>query len=140
MDSETFSRSFLQGIPEQCKQSRIDQIIYQFINELKNAAAMGKTSYMYQPPHDLIQTGPAIRINVSLNPPALGKTFLSSASGAAGINSLSNTPHLPVITIDDLVSAFQKKFPDCNVSYQETWVDIDSNNRSLKKGIIIDWS
>uniref|UniRef100_A0A6C0L7D4 Uncharacterized protein n=1 Tax=viral metagenome TaxID=1070528 RepID=A0A6C0L7D4_9ZZZZ len=139
MSSQTFSRSVLQGIPEQRKQQDIDGLIERFIHELLHAAAMGKTSYMYQPPHDLIQTGHAIRINVSSNPPALGKTFLSSPSSATGMNSLSNTP-LPVITIDDLVSAFQKKFPDCDVSYQETWVDIDSNNRSLKKGILIDWS
>lgn len=47
---------------------------------------------------------------------------------------------LPVITKDDLISAFQKKFPECNVSYQETWLDINSTNRVLKKGIMIDWS
>jgi hypothetical protein len=114
MDSETFSRSFLQGIPEQCKQSRIDQIIYQFINELKNAAAMGKTSYMYNVDN-------CRELNKHLFP--------------GGANQTS-----PVITIDDLVSAFQKKFPDCNVSYKETWVDVDSKTMSLKKGIIIDWS
>ena len=50
------------------------------------------------------------------------------------------TPQTPVITNDDLISAFQKKFLECDVSYQESWVDINSNNRVLKKGIIIDWS
>ena len=49
-------------------------------------------------------------------------------------------PPPPVITIDDLVSGFKKKFPDCDVSYQETWVEVNSSNRVLKKGIIIDWS
>ena len=49
-------------------------------------------------------------------------------------------PPPPAITTDDLVSAFQKRFPDCNISYQEIWVDVNSNNRVLKKGIVIDWS
>lgn len=115
MNSETFSRSFLQGIPEQCKQNRIYQIIGHFIQDLKNAAAMGKTSYMYNPDNCRV-------LNQHLFP-----------GGPKNHNS-------PVITIDDLVSAFQKKFPECDVSYQETWVDIDSNTRSLKKGILIDWS
>jgi hypothetical protein len=53
---------------------------------------------------------------------------------------ISSNPPPPTITNDDLVSAFQRKFPDCDVSYQETWVDVDSNNRVLKKGIVIDWA
>lgn len=44
------------------------------------------------------------------------------------------------LTYDDLVAGFQRKFPDCDVSYQETWVDITATNRVLKKGIVIDWS
>jgi hypothetical protein len=106
MSTQIFSRSFLQGIPEQRKQEEMDRIIQGFINNLLNEAAKGKTSYMY----DLNKHRP-----------------------------LAQNP-LPVITNDDLVSTFQKKFPECEVSYQETWIDINSNNRVLKKGIIIDWS
>jgi hypothetical protein len=43
-------------------------------------------------------------------------------------------------THEDLVAAFQRKFPDCDVSYEETWVDVTATNRVLKKGIVIDWS
>jgi hypothetical protein len=46
----------------------------------------------------------------------------------------------PPLTYEDLVAGFQRKFPDCDVSYQETWVDITATNRVLKKGIVIDWS
>lgn len=101
---QTFSRSFLQGIPEQRKQQHINQIIQGFMNELLNVAAAGKTSYMYS------------------------------------LNVAQSYPPPPVTTNDDLVSAFQKKFPDCDVSYQETWVDVNPHNRVLKKGIVIDWS
>lgn len=45
-----------------------------------------------------------------------------------------------LLTTDDFVAAFQRKFPDCTVSYQETWVDVNATNRALKRGILIDWS
>ena len=44
------------------------------------------------------------------------------------------------LTYEDLIAGFQRKFPDCDVSYQETWVDVTATNRVLKKGIVIDWS
>lgn len=110
---QTFSRSFLQGIPEQRKQQHINQIIQWFIHELQNAAAAGKTSYMYS---------------------------LDQRHAVAAVGLGQSNPPPPVTTNDDLVSAFQKKFPDCDVSYQETWVDVNPHNRVLKKGIVIDWS
>ena len=47
---------------------------------------------------------------------------------------------IPVLTNDDFVAAFQRKFPDCTVTYQEAWVDVDATNRILKRGVVIDWS
>jgi len=44
------------------------------------------------------------------------------------------------ITTDELVSALKIKFPDCDVSYEETWVEISPGNKVLKKGIVINWS
>lgn len=79
-----------------------------FIGDLRNAAAIGKTTYMYN-------------------------TEDQSYRGQRGV-----TPH--VITNKDLISAFEKKFPGCDISYQENWIDIDSNKKVLKKGIVIDWS
>lgn len=99
---QTFSRSFLQGIPDQRRQCHIDNIINGFIADLHAAASAGKTSYMYVP------------------------TILRQGA--------------PVITNDDLVHAFQRKFPDCTISYEETWVNTDLYTKVLKKGIIIDWS
>jgi hypothetical protein len=118
MSSTIFSRSFLQGIPEQRKQHQIDSIIQGFINKLQNAAAEGKTYYLYdqnniKPETHQLQT----------------KMY-----------QLHQNPPLPTITTDDLVSAFKIKFPDCDISYQETWVEVNSINKVLKKGIIIDWS
>lgn len=112
MSTETFSRSFLQRMPEQHKQQHIDSLINVFIHDLRNAAIRGKTSYMYD-----------------LNNRQNNSQFVIPLSES-----------LPRITNDDLVSAFQQKFPDCNISYQETWINVNSNNKVLKKGIMIDWS
>jgi hypothetical protein len=106
MNSQIFSKAYLRGIPEQRKQEYIDILINQHLHDIKEAAAQGKTSYMYKP----ITGGPVKRVS------------------------------LPVITNDDLISAFKRKFPDCIVTYEENWVDVDSQNKVLKKGILIDWS
>jgi hypothetical protein len=68
-----------------------------------------------------------------------GKThYMYTHSQARGM--VQSHPPPPTITTDDLIAAFQRKFPDCDVSYQETWVEVDATNRVLKKGIVIDWS
>ena len=47
---QVFSREYLQGLPEERKQQQIDSIINTFRGDLLNAAATGKTSYMYVRP------------------------------------------------------------------------------------------
>ena len=42
-----YSRDYLQSIPEQRKQQQIDGIVRNFLNQLLDAAASGKTAYMY---------------------------------------------------------------------------------------------
>jgi hypothetical protein len=44
------------------------------------------------------------------------------------------------LTYHELMVSFQRNFPESNVSYEETWVDVSATNRVLKKGIVIDWS
>jgi hypothetical protein len=50
MNSQVYSRDYLQSMPEQRKQQVIDGIVNQFCGSLMNAAAEGKTSYMYVRP------------------------------------------------------------------------------------------
>jgi hypothetical protein len=101
------TRAFLQGLPEQRKMQSADLTIAPHLTYIQDSAALGKTSYMFEPD-----------------------------------NPRHNNPNLQAnyLTADDFVAAFQRKFPDCTVSYQETWVDIDARNRVLKRGIVIDWS
>jgi disulfide oxidoreductase YuzD len=66
----------------------------------------------------------------------VGKTqFIYTVAATSYVNTPPST-----ITTDDLIAAFQRKFPDCDVSYQEIWVEVDATNRVLKKGIVVDWS
>jgi hypothetical protein len=68
-----------------------------------------------------------------------GKTrYMYTHNPGRGLAHL-NTPQ-PTITNEDLIAAFQRKFPDCDISYEETWVEVDAFNKVLKKGIVIDWS
>jgi hypothetical protein len=107
---QTFSREYLQGLPEQARQQakkqEIDNIIRGFLGELQGAALKGHTSYMYNPTNrrPMMHSGPIVATN------------------------------------EDLIVAFQNKFPGCNVSYQEAWIDTSANTRVLTKGILIDWS
>jgi hypothetical protein len=103
-----YSRAFLQGLPEQRKSERADQLIQQHVNAIQESAAQGKTSYMFEPD------------NQAHNP--------------------RQHHSIPAPTNDDFIAAFQRKFPDCTVTYQEAWVEIDAANRVLKRGIVIDWS
>jgi hypothetical protein len=50
MSVQVYSREYLQSIPEQRKQQQIDIIVGRFHGDLLNAAATGKTSYMYVSP------------------------------------------------------------------------------------------
>ena len=106
--SQTFTRAFLQGLPEQRKREEADRRIQVHVDGIKQFAAQGKTSYMFEPDN----------------------------------NRHNPVQHhsIPVLTNDDFVAAFQRKFPDCTVTYQEAWVDVDATNRILKRGIVIDWS
>jgi hypothetical protein len=110
MNSQVFSRSYLQNKPEEEKKFRISSVIQSFIHQLVRDAEAGKTLYFY---------------NIEQRIRACATSY---------------PPPPPPLTIDDLLSGFREKFPDCLVSYQENWVDVGTNMRHLKKGILIDWS
>lgn len=47
MSVQTYSRDFLQSMPEQRKKRQIDNIVQGFIHDIQTAAALGITSYRY---------------------------------------------------------------------------------------------
>jgi hypothetical protein len=51
MSFQTYSRDYLQAIPQQRKDQILDTIIQGFIQDIHTAAAVGGTSYRYIRPH-----------------------------------------------------------------------------------------
>jgi len=111
--AQTFSREYLQGVQEQRKQEAIERVYSGFITYLLNHAAVGRTSYLYQY-NELPSINCYPTPGIELQQP-------------------------PTITNEDMVEAFQKKFPGCIISYQEKWDEKVPGLRRLHKGILIDW-
>lgn len=109
MNSQIFSREFLQNAPQLEKQRQIDTIVQTFKNHLYSSAASGKTSYMYSRP-----------------------TNMNSC--------VSSYAPSPEITDAELIAGLFTHFPGCKIYYEETWTEVNPTNRTLKKGIVIDWS
>ena len=112
MSNTVYSREYLRGVPEERKQQQFDQIINRFQYDVINSAATGKTSFM-----------------VDVNPIRQPVQQIT-------------TPPTPTFTFTDneLITAIQKRYPDCTVKYDEQWVETGRDTRKLKKGIVIDWS
>lgn len=102
----TYSREYLKSMPEQRKQQEIDNIVNRFISLLRDAAASGKTSYLY----------------------------------VRDSQRDHRCQPQPLLTDADVIAGFFTRFPGCNIYYDESWVETNSNTRTLKKGIMIDWS
>ena len=115
MSSKTISRASLKGLPEQQKMGQIDAIVNNTTGSIQSIAMSGKTSYMYE----------------------LGINKVAQEE----VDTTFNQPYrMTPITNDELIAGFKRKFPDCDISYQEAWIEVKPNNKVLKKGILIDWS
>ena len=49
-------------------------------------------------------------------------------------------PYMKFPSIDEFIAGFKRKFPDCSVSYKEEWHTTNTTVRTLKTGILVDWS
>ena len=49
-------------------------------------------------------------------------------------------PPAPVLTDAEIIAGFFERFPGCKVYYEEVWVESGTDTKTLKKGIVIDWS
>ena len=74
--------------------------------------------------------------------------YSSAASGKTSYMYIKPTnsctrahpPSPPEITDAELIAGLFTHFPGCKIYYEETWTDVNPTNRTLKKGIVIDWS
>ena len=108
--SETLSRNYLQDLPEMIRKEAIQQAINQITGRVAS--------------------------EVYTNARQGKKTYMYDPTNQPfGFNQ-----NQQAITNEDLVAAFQKKFPGCNVAYKEDWIETRQGVKELKKGILIDWS
>ena len=107
----TFSREYLQGLPEKRRLDSIKNLVDQYVVAITREAELGKTSYL---------------VNYIANDPHKGcaKTY--------------PPPYIP--TLEDMIEGFMIKFPGCKVGYTETWQETRPGVKEQKKGILIDWS
>ena len=115
-----YSRFYLRAIPEQLRNQRKEEMKRNFLNKLvsnvTNAASHEKTSYMVEE--------------------AIYAEYQPSMQRGGAYYPCQNVS----LTDQEIIATLKEKFPDCGVSFQETWVDTARNTRTLKKGILIDWS
>ena len=45
-----------------------------------------------------------------------------------------------LLSTEELIAELRIRFPGCNVSFQEVWVDTRILTKELKRGFVIDWS
>lgn len=150
----TLSSEYLQSIPAQRKKEQIKSIIDSFVGNLHHAASVGQTSFTFDPSH-LIQEANKAANSYKMN---LNLDLSGSSLDASGqvldaawqkqqmqlglMQKNVNFTSLPCspLSVDDLISEFKVKFPSCQISFKETWVDVNKTTRTLKSGILIDWA
>jgi len=109
---QTFDRAYLQNLAGLRRRQQIEQWINnQLHHAIEAAAANGKTSYL-----------------VNGMPQICNPHYQQYA--------MEPSP----FTSEEVVAVLQKKYPGCDITYKEEWVDTNSSTRVLQKGIVIDWS
>lgn len=150
-----FDKSYLQSIGIDKNSLICDQIYQSILDDVFNAAVSGKTSYTY----DLIlNTIPKERVFPDFSAPPMHPMMRDMIPRNNTPNSKVPTIRLPlIISIDDLVSGLQAKFPGCKVSFFGDAISVAPNpedhvalheimqqyrqgNYVPKRGVVIDWS
>ena len=166
MSSQTYSRQYLQGLPEMKQRERrekelkeqLDRLFHQISNPVMAAAELGETKYLYdmrpwmqqqqQQQHMRLQQQHQQEVQQLM---LLDRTVDIStkqqkfdAQMQAYQRSQKGGIYENLVAPEDrsyeLLAGLKEKFPDCTVSFQEDWVETRKDMRVLKKGILIDWS
>ena len=97
------------------KQNLADRLYERCSQNVLQNANTGKTSYLFEP--------------------------VLAARDAEFLVRADYNPDI-YLTKDEMISAFQEKFPGCSVFYQEAWVQLaySPHSRILKRGLMIDWA
>jgi hypothetical protein len=160
------SRQYLQGLPEMKRRERreqefkqqLDRLFQLISNPVMAAAELGETKYLYdmkpwiqeqqelhrgrfqqqhqQEVQQLMMLGRNEQI--TRKEQQFNQQMQAYHNDQALLAALA--PPAPRPAYDELLAALKEKFPGCDVSFQEGWVEIRQGVKELKKGILIDWS
>jgi hypothetical protein len=111
---QKYSREQLVNLPIKIRKDFVRQNVDQYINNVVNDAACGKTSSLItirNIEHYGRQTCP----------------FIHNTQQAMPSN-------------EELIEALQERFPDCKIYYDEKWVSSGPDKQELKKGITVEWA
>ena len=134
------TREYLQGLPEANRLKKIKEeedrkaktvcaIVKHFRVSVVDAAAKQKTSYLVE--------GSKIEELRNINP---NHCSMNNNNTDWFRNNLQQNIFTNKFTDEEVVAAFQAIFPDCNITYDEKWVETGRDTRVRKAGIVIDWS
>jgi len=117
MNNNVFTRQSLLNAPTENKRNEVNNMINQFIGELLRRAGQGQKTYFYD---------------------MTNMQFVRNPVGAADIIPVNIQTYS--VPIDEILTMFREKFQDCTVSYQEIWTEGVGGARTVKRGILIDWT
>lgn len=118
---QTYSREFLQSIPEKKKQQEFDAMVQNFWNALYQVAESGQTLYFFD----------MTNIRKVSSPDLTQRNVIQTARSINTQTTMTN---------EEIVTRFQQKFPECLIKYSEEWVESNASTKILKRGITVDWS
>ena len=121
---DTYSREFLQSLPEKKKYQEIKVMISTFSQLLLQNAENGQTSYFFD------------MSNIRRISPSDINTKQGGKQGGGIYNPIPAT----TMANEEIAQRFQAAFPDCSVKYDEQWVETNASTKVFKRGITIDWS
>lgn len=164
MSTQILSRQYLRSLPEIKRRQQREQEfkqqlarLFQLISgPLMAAVELGETKYLYdlKPWIDEQRQQDRERFRQQHQQEMhqqrlLGRTLGISAKEAQfnaqmqayqQAQAREQTQPAPEPPSEELLAGLREKFPDCDVSFQEDWVETRQGVRELKKGILIDWS
>jgi hypothetical protein len=139
MNPQTLSRQYLQGLPEAHRRQIVQNDAFRLFQEmdqrLKAAALKGQTRYLHDMSYWMEHQQ---QRRIAEHQQRVAQTAGFSKAEAQLLQQKGPDPPEP--PSDELLAALKEKFPDCDVSFQEDWVETRQGVKELKKGILIDWS
>jgi hypothetical protein len=113
MSNTTYSREFLQGYKDEYRRKVVDQIISQWTGEILTKAQQGCMEWSYD---------------------------IGAWRRGQDRSCLSKSHSLTYVPTDaDIAEGFLRRFPGCDVTFSEDWIEVRTGTRELQTRITLSW-